>query len=192
MSRSPERQRLVRWVATEITPYEPAVRAWLTRSAVSREDSDDLIQEAYCHIAELDGVDHIARPAAFFFQVVRNLLFTQLRRSQVVSIESAADMDSFLAIDEAPTAERVVDGRREYERIRRAIDELPDRCRTIFELRKIEGLPQREIAERLGVTETIVENDSARGLRLILEAIREQGDQIAEHYMALRKKRTGQ
>ena len=41
-------------------------------------------------------------------------------------------------------------------------------------MRKIEGLPQREIARRLGVTENSVENESVRGLRAILAAITEQ------------------
>jgi len=50
---------------------------------------------------------------------------------------------------------------------------LPDRCRRIFEMRKIEGLPQREIARRMGVTENVVENESVRGLRAILAALAE-------------------
>ena len=51
---------------------------------------------------------------------------------------------------------------------------LPDRCRRIFELRKIEGVSQREIARRLGVSEHVVENESVRGLRAILAAMTEQ------------------
>jgi RNA polymerase sigma-70 factor (ECF subfamily) len=43
-------------------------------------------------------------------------------------------------------------------------------------MRKIEGLPQREIAQRLGITESMVENDGVKGLRLILEALRAQED----------------
>jgi len=38
-------------------------------------------------------------------------------------------------------------------------------------MRKVEGLSQRQIAEELGVTEMIVENDLARGLKIILSGL---------------------
>jgi RNA polymerase sigma-70 factor (ECF subfamily) len=43
-------------------------------------------------------------------------------------------------------------------------------------MRKIEGLSQREIAARMGVTESIVENDAAKGLALLMRAMRQDGD----------------
>lgn len=184
-----DRQRLIDWVAAEITPHEAAIRAWLTRAMVAPDDRDDLIQEAYCHITELPSFDHIERPAAFFFRIVRNLLISQLRHNRVVNIEAVSEIGAIAGMDEAPTPERIADGRREYHRVRQAIAELPERCRVIFELRKIEGLSQKDIARRLGITETIVENEGARGLRLIIEALRRQGEQIAEHYTSLRERK---
>ncbi len=58
--------------------------------------------------------------------------------------------------------------------MRGLIAALPERCRRIFEMRKIEGVSQREIARRLGVTEHVVENEAVRGLRAILAAMTEQ------------------
>ena len=37
-----------------------------------------------------------------------------------------------------------------------AIQSLPDRCRQIFTLRKVYGLPQAEIARQLGISECTV------------------------------------
>ena len=48
------RRKLSAWVAREVMPHEGAVRAWLARSRVSPEDSEDMIQEAYCALAALD------------------------------------------------------------------------------------------------------------------------------------------
>ena len=47
----------------------------------------------------------------------------------------------------------------------RAVNGLPPKCRDVFVLRMIEGLSQREIAERLGITVSTVEKHLARGLR---------------------------
>jgi RNA polymerase sigma-70 factor (ECF subfamily) len=52
------------------------------------------------------------------------------------------------------------------------VDMLPERCRTIFRMRKIDGLSQKEIAMRLGVSISIVENDAVKGLAQIMKALR--------------------
>jgi RNA polymerase sigma-70 factor (ECF subfamily) len=63
--------------------------------------------------------------------------------------------------------------------VRRLIAGLPDRCRRIFELRKIEGWSQRAFGVVLGVPDYTLVNDVARGLRLILRAIAE-GERLSE------------
>lgn len=166
------------WVAREVMPHEHLVRAWLQRSLVPAEDIDDLIQEAYCRLASLDAYEQITRPDAFFFQVVRNLLLNQLRHRRVVRIETVAELDELGSQDSGPTPEEVVGARRDYARVRALIDALPERCRRIFVMRKIERLPQREIAARMGVSENVVEQEGAKGLRLILQALRDQGMDI--------------
>ncbi len=169
-------QRLVAWVSTQVMPHEPAVRAWLKRSMVSTEDADDLIQEAYANLASLDAFEQIARPDGYFFQIVRNLLTSQIRRARIVRIESVAEIDTLVTGSDDPSPERVTAAKRELEMVQRVIAGLPDRCRRIFEMRKIEGLSQREIADRLKVTESIVENDGVKGMRLIMQAMRETGE----------------
>ena len=103
----------------------------------------------------------------------------RLRRARIVSIESVTEIESLNIVGDEPSPERIAAGRRELDRVRRLIAALPERCRRIIELRKIEGLPQREVAERLGVTEHVVENDVIKGLKLILQAIAD-GEQAAE------------
>lgn len=73
MSTDAARAALVRWVATEIMPHEPGVRAWLLRSLPAGVDVDDVIQDAYCKLSSLQNHQHVARPDAFFFQTARNI-----------------------------------------------------------------------------------------------------------------------
>ena len=170
------RRRIVKWVADSVMPHEAKVRAWLARSRMSQEDIDDVIQEAYCRLSSLDGFEAVDRPDAYFFSIARNLLASQMRRARVVQIEAVAEIEALAPFDEAPSPERQASARMELERVRTLVAALPERCRRIFEMRKIEGLPQREIAERLGVTESMVENDGAKGVRLILAAMRSQDE----------------
>lgn len=168
------RAHIVAWVASSILPHEAAVRAWLRARVRSDDEVDDLVQEAYAKLASLSAVDHIARPRNYFFQTVQNLLTDYIRRERIVRIEAVADIAEFGTHDDEPSPERIVGGRREYATVMALIDALPERCRQIFTLRKIEGLSQREIALRIGVSENVVENDTAKGLRLIMQALNNQ------------------
>jgi RNA polymerase sigma-70 factor (ECF subfamily) len=169
-----ERKRRAAWVATAIMPHEVAVRRWLASSRVAGEEIDDLVQEAYCKLADLPAVDGILNPRAYFFQVVRNLLAGALRRARVVKIETVTELEALNVFTDQPSPEHQVAARRELSEVLDLIDKLPSRCRTVFQLRKIHGLSQREIAQRLGITETMVENDVVKGLRLISRALLRQ------------------
>lgn len=166
------------WVGSEVLPHEADVRAWLRRS-LDPGDLEDVIQEAYCRISALDSVDHIRSGRAYLFTTARALVLERLRRAKIVSIETVTEIETLAVHYDEPSPEQVASGRRELARVRRLIAGLPDRCRRIFELRKIEGWSQRAVAEELGVPEYTVENDVARGLRLILKAIAE-GERSSE------------
>lgn len=183
------RDRIVAWVGTQIIPHEPVVRRWLRRSMVSREDIDDLIQEAYCRLAGLSDVSHIEKPQAYFTLIVQNLLTDQIRRSRIVRFETVAEMDALALFADEPSPERITAGRCELARVRKLIAALPDRCRQIFELRKIHGVSQKEIARTLGVSEATVENEGVRGLRLILAALRQEDGEL--RHQKLNRKASG-
>jgi len=163
------------WVGSEILPHEADVRAWLRRT-LDPDDLEDAIQETYAQIAGLADIAHIRCGRAYFFAAARTSVLMRLRRARIVRIESVAEIDTLVAGSEDPSPERVTGARRELEMVQRLIAGLPDRCRRIFEMRKIEGLSQREIAERLKVTESIVENDGVKGMRLIMQAMRATGE----------------
>src|SRR5579859_2046736 len=175
MGEGADRTRRVAWVAKEIMPHEPAVRRWLGRSRIPSDQADDYIQEAYCKFAGLQTVEHILRPDAYFFQVVRSLVTQKIRQSRIVSMETFTEIEALPVLSDEPSPERIVAARRELAEVVRLIGELPARCRQVVRMRKIEGLPQKEIAAKLGITETMVENDVVKGMRLISGALRRSG-----------------
>lgn len=184
------RAEIVAWVGGQVLPHEADVRAWLRRRLSSAAAVDDVVQEAYCRIAGLDDVTHIANGRAYFFRTVSRIVIDQIRRARVVHLDSVAEMDDLNVVDDEPSAERVVAGRRDLARVKALIEDLPDRCRTIFELRRIHGLSQKSVAEQLGVTENVVEQQSIRGMKLIMSALAGQG--AADVIPLQRRNRNGQ
>ncbi|MEG3125378.1 RNA polymerase sigma factor [Sphingomonas sp. GB1N7] len=164
------RRRIMVWVGSEVLPHEPCVRRWLRRMT-GPDEVEDIIQESYCRISGLTDIGHIQNGRAYLFTTARMLMLERVRRARVVSIEAVAELDMMNFAHDDPSPERVVTARRELDRVRMLIAALPDRCRQIFEMRKIEGLSQRDVAQRLRIPEYTVENDVAKGLRLILQAI---------------------
>ena len=167
--------RVIAWIAREVLPHEGDVRKWIKRFGANGVDEDDVIQEAYCRLAGVGDSEQVRSARAYFFTVARNIILEQLRRGRVVHIDNMAEIDRLHIVDDEPSPERTFSGREELARVRRLIAELPERCQMIFTMRKIEGLSQREIALRMGVTENIVEKEVAKGLRFILDAIPQSG-----------------
>ncbi len=162
------RQDIITWVSNHILPHEQAVRRWLRGTRAAAMDVDDIIQEAYCRIAALQGVDHIGDGKAYFFQTARNVLLESLRRVRVVRIDSVSDIQLLQIVDEAPSPERVAAGLWQLTHVQSLIEGLPRKCREVFILRRVHGVSQKEIARRLGISESTVEMHASRGLRHIL------------------------
>lgn len=175
-----ERRQSVEWVAIHVLKHESALRRWLQRTGVPVHEIDDLVQETYCKLSELSAVDHINDPRAYFFATARSLLLQRIRRDRVVRIDAASDQIYSQGVDQSPSPEETVGSRYELTKVLEVIAGLPKRYREVIELRRIEGLSQKETAKRLGVTEKIVENGLARGLKAVLLAF-EHGDEVFEN-----------
>lgn len=168
-----QREALAEWVGREILPHERDLRQWLQRRLVAAADVEDIVQECYCCLAQLDDVAHITVPRAYLFTMARNLAQRQRKRARVVRIEALAETADADWASDQPSPERFAAARQELERVQAALSTLPERARRIFLMRKVEGLTQKEIAKALGVSEAVVENDASRSLRAILKLITE-------------------
>lgn len=188
-SEAGERRRIARWVADEVLPHEAKVRGWLRRARVSAEDIDEIIQEAYSRLSMLERVDHIDSGYSYFFSITRNLLTRRLKRQRIVPFEAIAEIDAF--VDDRPSPERQVAGKIAYAKILDMIELLPERCRQVMRLRKIEGWTQRAIAEHLGVTEKAIEKHVWTGVRMIRDAW-SRGEQDAENRLDYSERRGGE
>jgi len=180
------RLKVMEWVAKEVLVHEAPLRSWLKR-IVDGSEVEDIIQESYCRIAGLTDVTHIRSGRAYLFTTARMLVLERVRRARIVNIDTALELEKMDVAAEVPSPEQVAAGRLELQRIRRLVDGLPERCRKVFSMRKVEGLSQREVAEALGLSEHTVENDVAKGLKLILKAIADVDQQAEAAFIGMGK-----
>jgi RNA polymerase sigma-70 factor (ECF subfamily) len=53
------------------------------------------------------------------------------------------------------------------------LNELPEQCRTIFQMSRYEELKYQEIADRLGLSVKTIENQMGKALRLLREKLKD-------------------
>jgi RNA polymerase sigma factor (sigma-70 family) len=158
------------WLAAEVLPHEAALRAWLRGfGGVAPAEIDDLIQETYAVLATRESVADIVDGRAYAFQTARSLLLQSVRRAKIVAIHAVADIAELETPDGAPSPFRHVAGREDLRQVMETIAAMPPQTRRAFELRRLHGLSQKDIARQIGVSENTVEKHIGRGIRLLME-----------------------
>ena len=143
-------------------------RSQLTRSLYRivrcEEAAADLAQESYLRLVSLAPGTSVAYPRAFLFRTAANLAIDYLRQGRAgrqtgEALEAAVDVPST-----APSAERAVFDKQRLHIFLRAIDSLPPRSREAFLLHRVHDCSYRDIAAKLGVSESAVEKLIMRAL----------------------------
>jgi RNA polymerase sigma factor (sigma-70 family) len=159
------------WFAREIFPLQPMLDRFLRRSWRDRWEIPDLRQDAYVRVYAAALRERPFNPKQFLFQVARNLMIDRARRKGVVSFESFADFDTLEADSGQLDMEQSAAAEQQLRLLRAAIGELPPRCREVVTLCKIEGRSQREVARKMGITESTVERQVANGIRMLKKSL---------------------
>src|SRR3990167_4328224 len=160
---SADRDRTL-WFLRNILPHEPALRGWLSSGALPGVDADDIIQEAYSILAELESVDGIRHPRAYLFQVARSIITRHVRRARIVPIHAVEDLERLDPLDDEASPEQRTIDRDELRQLARAIAAMPAKTQEAFVLRRVRGLSQREVAARMRISENTVETHISRGV----------------------------
>ncbi len=151
------------------------MRAYLHSRFPEVRDVDDLVQEAYARVLQVQRSQQIQSAKAYLFTTARNLALSVLRRPRIFSPQPVTDFPALGVVEEGMDVAENVSIKQEVGLLLDAIDALPARCREIFILRKLQGIPQREIAERLGLSEQTVQVQIARGAKKCAEFLRARG-----------------
>jgi RNA polymerase sigma factor (sigma-70 family) len=168
------------WLGRYILPHEPALRAWLWRRSLGGLEVDDVIQESYTRLIVAQAVDHIRDHKTYLFQIAKSVIASHVRSAKVVQIVTVSDLDLLGVAAAEPSAEDQVSDREQLRDLAKAIAALPEPTRTIFRLRRVEQIPQRDISRRLAIPESTVEKHISRALLFMSDRYRRGGDRVAD------------
>lgn len=156
------------WVKTHLLPHEPMLRAWLKSRFSKGVDIDDVIQEAYMRVLKARKTGEVKAPKAFLFATARNFALNTVRSAMLRGEITEMGIEEFDIVDQGRDVTETIARNQELEILTKAIQSLPERCRQIFTLRKVYGMPQREIAKKLGISSRTVNAQISIGINKCL------------------------
>ena len=162
-------ETLKSWFVREVFPLEAALTRYIRRNWRNESDVADLRQEIYARIYSAAGAGLPLQPKPFLFTTARNHLINKAKGEQIVSIELVADLETSVVAIDTMTPDRYATARDELRRVQAGLDQLPPRCREVVMLRRIDGLSTREVAERLNIARTTVEQQMVHGMRALID-----------------------
>ena len=148
-------------VAKLFTDHRDRLQQYLRARLTNADDAAELAQEAYLRMLRVKRADLIRHPQAYLFRIANNLLHELYTGRRPESGESL-ELDLLETDEPSPEELAVLAGRREM--VRRAVDELPEKCQAALTLHLQQGLTQAEIAERMNLSRQMVQKYLARGL----------------------------
>lgn len=164
-----------RWFTEEVYPHDGQLKAYLRGSFPSVRDVDDVVQESYLRVWKARAVRPILSAKAFLFKVARHIALDSVQRGKV-SLEEHGGNLAALAL--TPSGSGLAESLEAEERVHllaAALITLPPRCRDIVMLRKLRGIPRKEVADRLGISEKTVDEQLARGVKRLEHYVRLHG-----------------
>lgn len=152
--------------------YFPKLVRFAREFVLSTEDAENIIQDLFIYLWEhQDLFENLSNLNAFLFVLVKNRCIDFIRQKRLVGqkreeFEFVMDKELQLKMyalqqfDENALSVEAVE-----IILNEAIDRLPEKCREIFILSRMEGLKYKEIAERLHVSTKTVENQIITALK---------------------------
>lgn len=141
------------------------------------EEAKELVQDVFAKIWEgRDEIDPEDSLKSYVFKITQNLSLNRLRRKKVESKYAEIYKLVYIECQEFSAHESLL-ARELEDNIARSIAKLPNECRKVFELSRVEGLKYKEIAEALNISIKTVEAQISKALRLLRVEFR--------HYLTL-------
>ncbi|MDR0780016.1 MAG: sigma-70 family RNA polymerase sigma factor [Pseudomonadales bacterium] len=146
-----------------------AIRPLLFKSVrrmVRPDEIEDIIQETFVLSYAASRKKTIENPRGFMMKTAKNIALNFSKRADKkrhFCLDDLLDDDFFLYMD---NVEERYQAQEMFIYFCRAVAELPVCCRRVFILKKVYGLSQEEIAERFGISASMVEKHVAKGMEV--------------------------
>ncbi len=132
--------------------------------------AEEMVQNVFYKLWDRSEHINISGPiAAYLYRAVNNsclnhLKYKKIRYGHQMTVIHRGENTTVSASESIQLKEL-------QEKLREAMQGLPEQCRTVFQLSRFESLRYREIAEKLGISVKTVENHMGKALKTLREKL---------------------
>jgi RNA polymerase sigma factor (sigma-70 family) len=150
----------------DIRGFYEDILYFLRKRTDNASDAADMTQDVFTQWLDYRDRAKVEQPRAFLFQMARNLLRDHWRKQKVRQTAHAepADRDAEPVTDEQNDPMAAAQRLQRLEQLKEVLAELSPRRREALMLHRFEGLSQAQIAERMGISTSMVEKHIAFAL----------------------------
>lgn len=149
---------------------------------VGETEAQDIVQEIYLRIVSARRDVEILHPGGYLYKLGNNILLDRLRQERARTLRDSRWREthhhsSFGGEDVSDTVpqDEVLIARDQLQRMEVALADLPEGVQTSFRLHKIEGLTYGQVAERMGVSKSLIEKHMMAALRHLATRLDRRG-----------------
>lgn len=145
--------------------YVRRMKRLLLRKGRSREDAEDLIQEAFLRMQEYcERGGKVREPEAFLVRTVTRLAINARRNEHSELYSDQAVEDLTFIVDTHPLPDEVFAADECLNKMRDALDSISRRTREVFFMHRLDGLSYAQIAQQLGLSISAIEKHIASAM----------------------------
>ena len=153
---------------TALTLHYDALVEYIRLRFNGKHFARDLVHDVCIQILEKPPKEKVALPLAFLRKVSFNRAVDRIRAERTRSLYVQTHMSPEEGMDSWDGA-RAVEFEQHVRALLAIIEALPARQRQIFLLHRIHGMPQREIADELGISLNMVNQHFGRAMAAIIQ-----------------------
>ena len=128
--------------------------------------AEDVVQNVFLRLwNNIDEANIQSSIAAYLYRAVHNESLNVIKHEKVKSAHKLFVAHSMK--NETDNASRKILQSELEQKLRAALNELPEQCRTIFQMSRFDELKYQEIADKLSISIKTVENQMGKALKLM-------------------------
>ena len=145
-----------------------ALHAYAYTILKDEDDAEEIVQNVFFKLWEKrEQMNEITSLKAYLYRATHNESLNFLKHTKVKAAYETYAKSSFKEQD----ATDALSVKELQTKIDKALNELPEQCRTIFQMSRFEEMKYREIAEQLKLSVKTVENQMGKALRVLREKL---------------------
>ena len=136
-----------------------------------KEIAEELVSDIFVQIWKgRDTIQKINNLKAYLHILTKNRCISHLRKTKKDRFISLDHLADFQLLELEAKNSELIDSET-LEKLNKALSELPPRCKMVFTLAKINGLPYKEVGQIMDISVKTVDNQIAHALKCICKSL---------------------